>query len=137
MSELKITSLLGLTMTSVEQNGRDAIVFTATTGAKYKLFHEQDCCETVEIEDVNGELSDLVGAPILLAEEVSSTRDDGAKARDDGRGYTDESFTWTFYKLATVKGYVTIRWYGNSNGYYSERVDFAKFEDEYAGWRTW
>jgi hypothetical protein len=95
------------------------MVFTTSEGRMFKLYHDQDCCENVQIEDVIGDLQDLIGSPILLAEEVVNP-DDTQVHEDD-----DESCTWTFYKLATVKGYVDIRWFGTSNGYYSERVNFC------------
>ena len=116
-----LTALLGQTLTSVTQDD-DEIRFTTATGITYKLFHDQDCCEHVSIESVVGDLNDLVGTPVLLAEESTS----GGGTRDS----EDESFTWTFYKFATVKGYVDIRWYGSSNGYYSESVDFVRVVKE-------
>jgi hypothetical protein len=88
------------------------------------MYHYQDCCESVYVESVVGDLSDLIGSPILQAEEVVQMSGDDASL--EGRG--DESFTWTFYKLATIKGSVTIRWYGGSNGYYSESVTFKQLE---------
>lgn len=86
------------------------------------VVHWQDCCESVTIEDIVGDLEDLVGEPILLAEEATSDENPDGVTKE----YQD-SFTWTFYKFATRKGYVDIRWYGESNGCYSESVDFSRF----------
>lgn len=117
-----VSTIVGLTMTSVEVNeANDEIVFTSTDGRTFLMCHRQDCCEGVSIESIVGDLADLVGEPILVAEEVSS---EGVPAKQES--YPAESFTWTFYKFATRKGYVDVRWYGESNGYYSEEVDFEE-----------
>ncbi len=110
MDTTEIKEMLGVTMDSVEQLGDDELIFT-NGGRQYIFYHLQDCCEDVHIEDIVGDLSDLVGSPILQAEEVTEY------------GGNPEG-TWTFYKFATIKGSVTVRWLGQSNGYYSERVDF-------------
>ena len=83
-----------------------------------KFYHEQDCCESVYIDDICGDLNDLVGEPLLMAEQVSNEEFEAEYQRGD-----EESYTWTFYKFATRKGYVDVRWFGSSNGYYSESVD--------------
>lgn len=118
----KFSDLLGKTLLSAEQTARDEIVFTTTENETYRLYHQQDCCESVEIEDICGDLADLIGSPIVEAEEASNGTD--PKKPNTNEKY--ESWTWTFYKLRTAKGSVTIRWYGESNGYYSERVDFEQ-----------
>lgn len=84
---------------------------------RYVFYHRQDCCETVWIEEIVGDLEDLVGHPLFLAEEVSGY----VGPEPDGV----ESYTWTFYKFGTPMGRVTVRWLGQSNGYYSESVDLV------------
>ena len=124
--ELTVEELIGKTMSSVVNVNGEELVFTTDDGDCYKLFHRQDCCESVTIEDICGDLGDLVGVPIIKAEESSNEQTDSDKAEAAG---CDSSWTWTFYHFATVKGYVTVRWFGTSNGYYSESVDFRKVGD--------
>ena len=120
----KFSCLLGKTLVAVtEFDDSELLLFDTADGQIYMLYHEQECCESVIIDDICGDLNDLIGEPLLLAEEVArSYGDPGVKSKYED----DESFTWTFYKLTTRKGGVTIRWYGASNGYYSESVDFCR-----------
>jgi hypothetical protein len=114
----KISDMVGKTFESVTgDKGGTEMVFLCEDGTGFDFSHDQDCCEHVEIEDVCGDLSALVGSPLVLAEEVNS--DDFPAPEKE---YV-ESYTWTFYRFATAKGTVTVRWLGESNGYYSERVD--------------
>lgn len=113
------SDLKGKTVLDIDKSS-DEITFVTDSG-KYKMYHSQDCCESVSIDEIHGDLDDLIGSPILLAEEVTSGENPPGVTKD----YQD-SFTWTFYKLSTINGSVTIRWYGSSNGYYSESVSFSK-----------
>lgn len=120
---MNFESLLGKTLTKVEKIDDDRIRFESEDGKTYELCHFQDCCESVVVDDISGDLADLVGTPILLAEEAVN---DNPPEPPEGCQTSDESNTWTFYKLRTIKGSVDIRWHGSSNGYYSESVDFVE-----------
>ncbi len=120
---LQFDSMIGLTFDEVKICGDD-LVFRQKLGKTFKFTHFQDCCESVVIEDVCGDLDDLVGHPMLMAEEVDGTNPTPTLE------VRYESFTWTLYKFATIKGYVTVRWLGESNGCYSESVDFLEVKDD-------
>lgn len=114
-----ITGIVGMVKGSneiiIDYRSANAGITSPATD-QLRMFHYQDCCEGVEVDDVIGDIADLVGEIVLVAEERINP--DNAPIRED-----DDSYTWTFYELATIKGSVTIRWYGSSNGYYSESVD--------------
>jgi hypothetical protein len=121
----QFSDLLGQTITAIEvSEDKERITFATKEGRVYYMYHEQDCCESVYVEDIIGELEDLIDSPILQAEEVTNENETPEGLKNPSE-YVD-SYTWTFYKLATIKGYVTIRWLGESNGYYSESVDFRE-----------
>lgn len=112
------SDLLGRTLYKVTADGDEMVLYLSDTNY-VRFYHQQDCCESVCIDDICGDLEDLVGEPLLVAEEVSNTEYEQSVEHNE----YSESQTWTFYKFATRKGYVDVRWYGTSNGYYSESVD--------------
>jgi hypothetical protein len=106
----------------------EQLVFYCKNGKKVVFYHDQDCSECVWLEDGDGLVS---GFDIFtncdwceLQIETKTNGDEGANPLDK----YDDSFTWSFYKFKTNKGYDTIRWYGTSNGYYSEEVDYEIWE---------
>jgi hypothetical protein len=103
---VKFQDLEGKSLSKIDVLGRprDKIIFHTNSGERYLMYHPQLCCEYVSIEDICGDLNDVIGSPVLLAEEVQSNKNPESITKE----YQD-SFTWTFYKISTIKGSVTIR----------------------------
>ena len=115
---IDFNDLKGLHLEKIEvlknKNNTDVIVFY-TTYKSFCMFHQQDCCEQVYIEDICGDIKLLNNTEIY---------DAYCSSNQDEKG--DNTFTWTFYTIHTPKGSLIIRWYGESNGYYSETVGLVE-----------
>ena len=112
-----IKEIIGLVPVAINgEAGDDIITMEFSDGSSCEWFHKQDCCETVSVHDVIGDWEDLIGNPILVAEE---------RVSDEGPTTNGESDTWTFYTFRGIKGSVDVRWWGSSKGHYSESVDFS------------
>jgi hypothetical protein len=121
-TENDLQEMVGRTFNEITgEFNNSEICFKSTDGFTFKFYHEQACCENVFLEDITGNLNDLLNTPILLAEERCNEDNPPSK-------YID-SHTWTFYEFRTIKGSVTLRWLGESNGYYSESVDLKISKD--------
>lgn len=86
----------------------------------------------IQIEEIHGDLRDLFDSPIIQAEVVGhyflphdydretfpSDFPEWGEQKDPYYAYE-----WVFYKFATIKGSVTIRFYGNANYCYSTCAD--------------
>lgn len=124
---VKFTELIGKVLIEINLIKRDdrsyendRIEFKTDDGNVYIMTHQQDCCERVDLIDIIGDLENLKGDIILLA--------NVSKSSENPLYEYEDSFTWTFYNLGTIKDHVTLRWYGSSNGYYSEDADFIRIK---------
>ncbi len=117
---MEFNALAGLTLEKFEED-RDTIKLTAS-GRDFLMYHNQDCCECVTVDSIDGDPAAAIGEVIIDATEHSN--------RDRQGDESDESFTWTYYTIRTQSQTIVIRWYGASNGYYSESVDFTEITKE-------
>lgn len=123
-SDVTIDDLIGKIITHIAYDSETlTLVCTDKENEEiyYHFYHNQDCCEGVWLDDIVGDLSDLLDYPVLKAEEKTNSDDITPKS-----GSLDDTWTWTFYTLATYNGYVDFRFVGTSNGYYSEVIDIVK-----------
>ncbi len=117
-----ISRMIGMSFAEVSVSSDKTVVVFATrrtrlTKARWecRMIHHQECSEDVWLEDVTGDLDDLIGSEIVQASEDVSVGDTDMGTQ-----------TATFYTFRTHKGTVQFRWLGESNGYYSEDVDIEK-----------
>ena len=70
----QFSDLLGKTITDIygAEEGNEAIAIICDDGSKYLMYHEQDCCESVDVNDICGDIECLLNTPITKAEGVVS-----------------------------------------------------------------
>ena len=122
--DTNFSSLVGKTITEIQGGfaGSEAIVFSCSDDTIYRMYHSQQCCESVSVQDIVGDMDRLIGWVVQ-----SAYVDSNCGNNCDGFSGTDEVQQWTFYRITTMNGEtVTIRWYGTSNGWYSMDVSFAQ-----------
>src|SRR5574343_300489 len=111
LDRIDASSLVGETLTYIDIDPENnVILLTTESGKRIKIYHDQDCSETVEIVDTDGNWHDLIGKPIVLAEH---------EAQQDGDPQPSEwADSWTRTTLTfKVDGSTVIsRWIGKSNG---------------------
>lgn len=125
---VSLSDLVTQTLTLVKAEvGDDEAIFVTEDGRRFRMHHHQDCCESVTIAEIHGDIDSLLGTPILYADEVSGEtppQQEDPNSKIDVSGC--DTYSWTFYRFVTLKGPVQIRWLGSSNGYYSHVVSFEE-----------
>jgi hypothetical protein len=109
---IDFASLKGLVPKSVEVT-EWKITLHLDNEVNVTLGHSE-AMSSVSIESIVGDINDLVGEEILMAEESKKSTEGNVEDNNNAE-------FWTFYKLATRKGFIDIRFYGD--GYYADSAD--------------
>ena len=111
-------NLIGATILSATTHYNDNLLYIKTDKGTMRFYHAQQWSEQVWLEDGLEDLEKMIGEKVLHAEVIKNY--DEVPLDED-----DDSYTWTYYKISTLNHDCTLRFYGTSNGYYSEDVDIG------------
>lgn len=121
MNNVFLNELVGKKVCEMKGQIKDQDFLIKTEcGYTFNFYHNQDCCESVYLENIIGDINDILGHEIILAQEEINNDE-----IQDSDVFNQDSFTWTYYRLASEKGLVVLRFYGTSNGYYSEGITIS------------
>lgn len=116
---MEFNEMVGKTLESIEGGdiGSERITFNFADGTAAASYHSQDCCESVKVTGVLGDIENIIGAPIIAASEV-------CESEGEPKPEYPDSWTWTRQRIQTEKGEALFTWLGESNGYYGETPYF-------------
>jgi hypothetical protein len=81
--EVPFETLVGKTLKNTYYDkGSEQIVFVTDDDETYVLFHKQSCCESVTVEDICGDLDDLIGSTIIKAELYTQEKDSESQSAE-------------------------------------------------------
>jgi len=104
-----------------DDNNYEQLIFKTESGKIFKMFHENDCCEIVYLEDViGGRLTDLLGETVVDVDIKTNSIKNNKN--------TEIYIEYYFYEIKTNENTITLRWYGDSE-YYSAYVDFEEITE--------
>jgi len=69
---MNFSDMVGKVIDSIEQ-GHDRIIFYFADGTAAESLHMQDCCESVVVDRIEGDIAAVVGIPVIEADETSDS----------------------------------------------------------------
>lgn len=112
---VRIEDLKGRVLVGIEDPGDGGLIFAMGGGERFTLLRGD-----LGVQDIVGDLDNLIGHEILLVEEIihdGGVREFPERLRQSGWSDVDYSWLiakWIFHKLATVRGHVVICWFGGT-----------------------
>lgn len=89
----------------------DVMLFEEEDGVLHLFFNELICCEVIVLYDVQGDVPNLLGNPLLKAEVLPYAQI--IEEVDIVEWGSD--CAWSVFTFETVKGSVSFRWFGQSH----------------------